>query len=273
MKTLFRSLSKAKFFRRMKRLSAMCYGPFLLYKLHGTNHLFLLKLRSSTWNAITKIQPYSTGLIPEGGCRIIFSPDKDGKKDFLDLKIPEITSLEIKNISNEPLLASKEEIKPFTESKGFYYICGAVLLVIIVIILWLIFKKKKVLPRILTPWEKAILALNEIKLEFGKGEIQPIKCFLRLTDTVRFYLEERFSLHAPKQTTEEFMTEMENPSSPLNNRDRNFLREFMRSGDMIKFAKYDADKTLIDNSIDRALLLITETIPAQTDNKTETGTN
>ncbi|HBM15266.1 MAG TPA: hypothetical protein DD381_02815 [Lentisphaeria bacterium] len=225
---------------------------------------------SSTWNAIVKVQPFTTGLIPEGTAKIIFSPDKDGKRDFLDLKIPEITSLEIKDVPGQPVLASKEEITAITQSKVFYYIIGAFLVIIIALFLWVIFRKKKTLPRILTPWEKAILTLNGIKIEFTKGELQPVKCFLKLTDSVRFYLEERFYLHAPKQTTEEFMTDMENPLSPLNNRDRNFLREFMRSGDMIKFAKYDADKVLIENSIDRALLLITETIPKPEDNKTET---
>lgn len=224
-----------------------------------------------TWNIIQKLQSYTVGIIPEGELHVAFSPDKDGKKDVLDLKIPEFTSLEIKNITDKPIVAAKEEIKTITQSKAFYYVCSGVILLIIIVILWFIFRKKKIQIRILTPWERAILALNELKIEFLRGEIAPIKCLFRLTDAVRFYLEERFNIHAPKQTTEEFMAGMENSSSPLTNQDRNFLREFMLSADMIKFAKYDADKSMIETSIERALLLIAETTPVQNENKLETG--
>lgn len=234
-----------------------------------------VKLKNSwgfcTWNIIQKLQSYTVGIIPEGELHVSFSPDKNGKKDVLDFKIPEFTSLEIKNVTDKPIVASKEEIKPITQSKAFYFICsGIILLIIVGTILWLIFRKKKRQIRILTPWERAILALNELKIEFLKGDITPIKCLFKLTDAVRFYLEERFDIHAPKQTTEEFMAGMENSSSPLNNQDRNFLREFMLSADMIKFAKYDADKSMIENSIERALLLIAETTPIQNENKLET---
>lgn len=226
----------------------------------------------STWNIIQKLQSYTVGIIPEGELNVTFSPDKDGKKDALNLKIPEFTSLEIKNVTDKPILASKEEIKPITQSKAFYFICaGIILLIIIIAILWFIFRKKTAQIRVLTPWERAILALNGLKIEFLRGDITPIKCLLRLTDEVRFYLEERFDIHAPKQTTEEFMAGMENSSSPLSNQDRNFLREFMLSGDMIKFAKYDADKSMIETSIERALLLIAETTPIKDENKVETG--
>lgn len=223
----------------------------------------------STWEVIVKVQSFTTGLIPEGELKLFFSPDKDGKKDVLDLKIPEITSLEIKNVTDKPLTASREEIKPIIKSKAFYYGCGIAIIIIIALILWFVFRKRKEKPRILTPWEKAILALNAIKLEFVRGELSPIKCLLKLTDEVRSYLEERFNIHAPKQTTEEFMSGMENSSSPLTNSDRNFLREFMQSADMIKFAKYDADKAMIEHSIERALLLIAETTPVQNENKIE----
>ncbi|MEI6055237.1 MAG: hypothetical protein WCR55_04180 [Lentisphaerota bacterium] len=222
-----------------------------------------------TWNIIQKLQSYTVGIIPEGEFHVSFSPDKDGKKDILDLKIPEFTSLEIKNVTDKPIVASKEEIKSITQSKAFYYVCSGIVLLIIIVVLWFIFRKKKAQIRILTPWERAILALNELKIEFLRGEITPIKCLFKLTDAVRFYLEERFDIHAPKQTTEEFMTGMENSSSPLTNQDRNFLREFMLSADMIKFAKYDADMSMIETSIERALLLIAETTPVQDANKVE----
>ncbi len=226
----------------------------------------------STWNIIQKLQSYTVGLIPEGQLNVIFSPDKDGKKDVVNLKMPEFTSLEIKNVTDKPVIADKEELKPITQSKAFYYICsGIILLIVIVMVLWFIFRKNRGQIRILTPWERAVLALNDLKIEFMRGDITPIKCLFKLTDTVRFYLEERFEIHAPKQTTEEFMTGMENSSSPLNNRDRNFLREFMASADMIKFARYDADKGMIENSIERALLLISETTPKPDENKIETG--
>ena len=62
---------------------------------------------------------------------------------------------------------------------------------------------------------------------------------------------------------------MEDWNSPLNNQDRNFLREFMTSADMIKFAKYEATKKHIETAIARAEQLVDETIPEKEEDKSQ----
>ena len=59
--------------------------------------------------------------------------------------------------------------------------------------------------------------------------------FVELTDIVRRYLEDRFELHAPELTTEEFL-EVAAASGDLTDEHRRFLRDFLRTADMVKFA-------------------------------------
>ena len=129
------------------------------------------------------------------------------------------------------------------------------------------FQKKEKKTKPLTPWALALLKLHSLNDSFGSGKLNAVKCISNLTDIVRNYLEDRFYIHAPRQTTEEFLSNMENWNSPLDNKDRNFLREFMTSADMIKFAKFEASKTQIETAIARAEQLVDGTIPDEENNK------
>ena len=219
------------------------------------------------WKICLNLQAFSTGLIPEGSLKIASYSHHSQNVDSLSLKIPEFKSLEIKNTSGNLNIAGKVSIQKFAEKSKVIYFIIASAVIVIALILFLLFRKKKANIKILSSWEKAIVSLNKLKGDYHSGTLNPLKCISLLTDIVRDYLEERFKIHAPKQTTYEFLSSMEDPSSPLNNKDRNFLREFLVSADMIKFAKYDADKDMIENSMNRAVQLVTESIPDQNSDK------
>ncbi|MCP4696908.1 MAG: hypothetical protein GY862_08680 [Gammaproteobacteria bacterium] len=61
--------------------------------------------------------------------------------------------------------------------------------------------------------------------------------FVELSDIIRHYLEDRFELHAPELTTEEFL-DVAAGSPDLNAGHKGFLREFLRSADRVKFARH-----------------------------------
>lgn len=61
--------------------------------------------------------------------------------------------------------------------------------------------------------------------------------FVELTDLVRHYLEDRFGLHAPELTTEEFL-DVAAKSPDLSHDHQGFLRDFLRRADQVKFAHH-----------------------------------
>ena len=79
-----------------------------------------------------------------------------------------------------------------------------------------------------------------------------------VSDTIRGYLEERFSLRAPERTTEEFLVELR--SSPHLTRDqKQSLGAFLESCDLVKFARFEPTEQALRELHDSALRLIDET--------------
>ena len=69
----------------------------------------------------------------------------------------------------------------------------------------------------------------------GKGEVKLF--YFRISDILRHYIENRFGLHAPERTTEEFLFEIGN-DSVLEEVHKQLLQELMIHCDLVKFAEY-----------------------------------
>ena len=67
---------------------------------------------------------------------------------------------------------------------------------------------------------------------------QPREFCILVSDTVRWYLEERFDFHAPERTTEEFLYELQG-TDLLTPDQKDSLGEFLKRCDLVKFAKYE----------------------------------
>ncbi len=75
--------------------------------------------------------------------------------------------------------------------------------------------------------------------------------FVELSDLIRHYLEDRFGLHAPELTTEEFL-DVAAGSPDLSRAHQGFLRDFLRRADQVKFARYLPDADYIEEVLDAA---------------------
>ena len=75
---------------------------------------------------------------------------------------------------------------------------------------------------------------------------------------LRIYLEERFSLHAPERTTEEFLHELQ-ATELLNDNQKVFLEDFLRRCDLVKFAQHEPTEPELRELLESALRLIDET--------------
>ena len=94
-----------------------------------------------------------------------------------------------------------------------------------------------------------------------------------VSDVIRVYLEERFNLHAPDRTTEEFLEELRQ-SSRLNEEHKALLENFLIKCDLVKFARQEPTEPELRDLLDSALRLIDETrevAPAVTPENTPAG--
>lgn len=74
----------------------------------------------------------------------------------------------------------------------------------------------------------------------------------------RCYLEDRFNLHAPERTTEEFLVELR-ASHHLTLEQKESLGQFLESCDLVKFARFEPNEAVLRQLHDSALRLVDET--------------
>ncbi len=84
-------------------------------------------------------------------------------------------------------------------------------------------------------------------------------CIL-VSDTIRWYLEERFTFRAPERTTEEFLYELRQ-TNLLTGEQKDSLGEFLKRCDLVKFARYEPGEPELHDLHDSAVRLVEETEP------------
>jgi hypothetical protein len=138
-------------------------------------------------------------------------------------------------------------------------IAGGVLLLALAAWLW---KKRARNQRLKDPREVALASLTE--LEATREAIAAEAFANRAAQTVRQYIAERFSLVAPRLTTEEFLHALtKDTSSPLS-AESDHLRAFLKSCDLAKFAGVNLDFNQRIELIDTARNFIRSTSRATT---------
>ena len=89
---------------------------------------------------------------------------------------------------------------------------------------------------------------------------QPKPFVTAVSDTLRGYLEECFSFHAPERTTEEFLHELK-ATQLLAAGQKESLSHFLQSCDLVKFAKYEPTEQELRGLHAAAMRLVDETEP------------
>lgn len=118
---------------------------------------------------------------------------------------------------------------------------GAFILAAAGIFIWLYMRgRRKAIDAhavMLTPHEIAHMELEELVAEnlVEKGEIKLY--YQRVSGILRRYIENRFGLRAPEQTTEEFLGCLDRDSG-LPDNFKPLLRTFLRHCDLVKFAEF-----------------------------------
>lgn len=102
-------------------------------------------------------------------------------------------------------------------------------------------------PRIAAP-EHALADLERLLAGdlLRRGEFKPF--YQRLSDILRRYIEARFGVHAPEQTTEEFLESMRRHPD-LFQANRDVLKDFLRHCDLVKFAEHLPELEEVDSAV------------------------
>jgi len=82
--------------------------------------------------------------------------------------------------------------------------------------------------------------------------------YVALSGIVRRYLESRFGLHSPEQTTDEFLADLSG-SPDLQRAHQDLLREFLQGADLVKFAHRLPSGSEINESVGLAQRFLEET--------------
>jgi len=146
------------------------------------------------------------------------------------------------------------------KSKMFLIVIIAALLASLIIII-LVRKHKEVEKVVVPPTPAHIIAYNALKSLDEKHLIEKnhIKEFYyELSNILRHYIEDRFTIKAPERTTEEFLHELNNDKT-FPEEYRALLKKFLIESDLVKFANYNASDENAHSAEDKTVEFIDKT--------------
>lgn len=202
-----------------------------------------------------------------------------------DYEIPALTVTRngADEIATEPLTVVVESVIEDTESPElrdiadpidvpvpWWWWAVGVLLVVAVLAgaAWWLRRRRmrKLEPRIVPHHEAALNELDALLGEdlLARGEFKSF--YMRLSHIVRHYIENRFGLHAPERTTEEFLAELTD-SPEIRGDHQRLLRRFLQEADMVKFAKVVPASGEPGASVDAARSFIEQTVAEDVDSR------
>ena len=213
------------------------------------------------WTLTVPLQAYRGGESGGGSVTADFFAGKSIETPLPELKIADLV-LPLDDTGMELSLAPRIDVK----DRGFSIWAAVVVAVAVILVslaVWMLLarKKREAAKHIKTAWELALEAITALRDQVRGGSASPELAIAGLTDVVRHYLETRFQLRAERQTTAEFLSDLERNDRLLEDRDRKFLRSFLASADMVKFARVPADTSLFEQASVKAEELVSGTIP------------
>lgn len=223
---------------------------------------------------------WEVGVFSLPATQIEYTKQKTGQGGTSEiLTIPslklEISSVLPEKKSTEELLALP--IKPTKEPVGLpgdypllYKILPALLVLLLLYIVSRIYRRKKRCTTtehsIELPLVKeaahliALRRLDQIKAADFLGKHRFGLYYRELTDCLREYFENRFSIKAKEMTTEEFLLALHlSCDCRLADRHKKIIEDLLSSSDLVKFAKYRPDTSEAEVAWDLVRMIIVET--------------
>jgi hypothetical protein len=181
------------------------------------------------------------------------------------LRVRELTLEEETRVSlfDDSLPAGpEEENRPVSSYTIYWILLGMAAVALATIALYLIWKRIRRIPPapLKEAWTIALERLERLAARDLPQKEQFSPYYVDLSSILRYYTEGRYSLHAPEQTSQEFLESISGHGyfSPEQER---FLAEFLRLCDRVKFARHEPGQLDMKESFDQVKRFVEETIP------------
>jgi len=119
-------------------------------------------------------------------------------------------------------------------------------------------RRKKRLKKQIPAHERALAALKELEEQGHPAEGEVKTYYQKLSNILRTYIEGRFGLQAPEQTTEEFLNDLKSDSS-FQDQHQSLLKNFLKHCDLVKFAEHTPQEEDVQKTFDSCKSFIIET--------------
>jgi hypothetical protein len=213
---------------------------------------------------IYTLEPTRTGQLSIAPISVTFTdkrPDGDGKEhtvetEGLSVEVASVVETEVPSLTELRPLADPVGRPETGSSAAIWFLLAAPVVVALGLIVWYVVKRRRrpEQEKQLSPEELAYLELQRI-MENELAERDVKQFYVELTGVVRRYIERTTDVHAPEQTTEEFLREISVKGTfPPEERER--LGWFLESADLVKFAAHEPRSEDIEESFRRAKIFI-----------------
>jgi hypothetical protein len=192
-----------------------------------------------TWTRTQVLESYTTGAVEVPGVTVAYKTKQAGVDATGELTSPTLT-IEVASTlpaDADPLkfhdIKGEVAIAPPTGTPLWWWFAGGGAVVATLAGIWWYRRTH----RPLTAAERALAELARLDLdEFIRSErVQEL--YVAMTGIVRHYIERRFALRAPRQTTPEFLAGLCGEAS-LTHEHKRLLGEFLEAADLVKFARF-----------------------------------
>ncbi|HTL18658.1 MAG TPA: hypothetical protein VL793_15585 [Patescibacteria group bacterium] len=172
----------------------------------------------------------------------------------------------VKSPTNSAVIAGTNalrDIKPPVEIPSGWawllWLSSALVLAALAYWAWRHFKSRQARPPSAPPVPAHIRAKQRLAEALSLID-RPKEFCIAVSDTLRWYLEERFDFHAPERTTEEFLNELRD-TTLLTTAQKDSLVDFLNRCDLVKFARYEPREAELRELHASAVRLVEETEP------------
>ncbi len=206
------------------------------------------------WRIEASIRPLEPGKMEEGRLEMTIRTSEGTRTVNFPVPAFETTPLTV-NENDEARLAGSLYMRHNRLSR-WYWVFGTFLCFLAGLGAYMVLRKKRAVDLQIPPWETALAALEKLRATLRRRDATPEAVWTMLNDLVRHYLEIRFELPSRTQTQDEFQQTLADATSPLPPQDRLYLKEFLATSELVKFARSRPDPSLVFDAMDQAEALI-----------------
>ncbi|HOE65807.1 MAG TPA: hypothetical protein PLO62_04720 [Candidatus Hydrogenedentes bacterium] len=207
------------------------------------------------------IEPVFAGVYAIAPVEVTWNQTNKLKTPSPALRVRELTDEEKQQVAQFSAAAGPVDA-PFVRTVYVWVGAGVLAVLAVVLLAWLFLRRRKkvvVSPPALA-WEVAYARLRALDERHytQAGEFEPF--YVELSSILRHYIEDRYRLHAPEQTTPEFLA-ASSASGVFSPEQQRLLTAFLRHSDRVKFAKHTPATADMEQHFADVLRFVDETVP------------